>query len=108
MQIGEIVWRSVIAWDKLKSSRAPHTGYFWYQCEYIVWGIKDNCPKAEHAGPYPGCFRFPVKQSDKFHLTGKPMQLMEQLVSIVPEGHIVLDPFAGSGTMFVAEKHMKR
>jgi len=108
LQIGEIAWRGVIAWDKTEGSRAPHKGYFRHQCEYIVWGTKGKCPKAEHAGPYPGCFRFPVKQSDKFHLTGKPTQLMEQLVSIVPEGHIVLDPFAGSGTTLVAAKHMKR
>ncbi|MGL5512457.1 MAG: DNA methyltransferase [Sporomusa sp.] len=49
-----------------------------------------------------------VKQSDKFHLTGKPTPLMEQLVSIVPAGSIILDLFAGSGTTLVAAKKLKR
>ena len=64
--------------------------------------------KAEHAGPYPGCFHFPVRQSDKFHLAGKPTPLMRELVSIVPEGGIILDPFAGSGTTAVAAKEAGR
>lgn len=108
LQMGELAWRGIVAWDKTEGSRAPHKGYFRHQCEYIVWGTKGNCPKAVHAGPYPGCFRFPVKQTDKFHLTGKPTPLMERLVTIVPEGGIILDPFAGSGTTLVASQNMNR
>lgn len=33
---------------------------------------------------------------------------MKELVQIVPEGSIVLDPFAGSGTTCVAAKKMER
>jgi site-specific DNA-methyltransferase (adenine-specific) len=89
-------------------TRAPHKGYFRHQCEYIVWGTKGGCQKAVHGGPWPGCYRFPVKQSDKFQLTGKPTPLMERLVSIVSEGSIILDPFAGSGTTLVAAKNTGR
>ncbi|MGL5512630.1 MAG: DNA methyltransferase [Sporomusa sp.] len=106
--MGELAWRGVIAWDKTESGRAPHKGYFRHQCEYIVWGTKGVCPKTERSGLFPGCFRFPVKQSDKFHLTGKPTPLLEQLVSIVPQGSIILDPFAGSGTTLVAAKKLER
>lgn len=108
LQFGNFTWRGTIAWDKTEGSRAPHKGYFRHQCEYILWGTKGSCPKATHAGPFPGCFRFSVKQTDKFHLTGKPTPLMEQLVSIVPEGSIILDPFAGSGTTLVAAKNTGR
>ncbi|SEJ60501.1 site-specific DNA-methyltransferase (adenine-specific) [Propionispira arboris] len=108
VQIGELIWRGIVAWDKGGGSRAPHKGYFRHQCEYIVWATKGKCRKNEHAGPFPGCYKFPVKQSDKFHLTGKPSDLMKELVQIVPEGSIVLDPFAGSGTTCVAAKKMKR
>lgn len=108
IQFGDYVWRGIVAWDKTEGSRAPHKGYFRHQCEYIVWGTKAKCPKATHSGPYPGCYRFPVKQSDKFHLTGKPTSLMEKLVSVVPEGGIILDPFAGSGTTLVAAKNTGR
>lgn len=102
LQFGDFTWRGTIAWDKTEGSRAPHKGYFRHQCEYVVWGTKRSCKKATHAGPFPGCYRFPVKQNDKFHLTGKPTPLMEKLVAIVSEGAIILDPFAGSGTLAVA------
>lgn len=104
LQMGEIAWRGIVSWDKGGGSRAPHRGYFRHQCEYIVWGTKEKCKKAVHGGPFPGCYKFPVKQSDKFHLTGKPTPLMEELVKIVPPGAIILDPFAGSGTTLVAAK----
>lgn len=102
IQYGNFAWRGIVAWDKTEGSRAPHKGYFRHQCEYIVWGTKAECKKAIHAGPFAGCYRFPVRQSDKHHLTGKPTPLMERLVSIVPEGSLILDPFGGSGTTAVA------
>lgn len=108
LQIGEFIWRGIAVWDKTLAARAPHKGYFRHQCEFIVWGTKGQCRIATHAGPYPGCFTFPVKQSDKFHLTGKPTLLMEELVKIVPEDGIILDPFAGSGTTAVACKRQNR
>lgn len=108
LQFGEMAWRGIISWDKGNGSRAPHKGYFRHQCEYIVWGTKGKCEKAIHAGPFPGCYHFTVKQKDKFHLTGKPTLLMEELVQIVPEGSVILDPFAGSGTTLVAAKNRNR
>lgn len=102
MQAGGFVWRGVIAWDKGESARAPHTGYFRHQCEYVVWGTKGALPSASHGGPWPGMLRYPVRQDDKFHLTGKPTELLRQLVKVVPKGSRILDPFAGSGTTLVA------
>ena len=102
LQAGHFTWRGVIAWDKGGGSRAPHKGYFRHQCEYVVWGTKGHCPKATHAGPYPGCVKHPVLQSDKHHMTGKPTPLMRDLVQCVVPGGVVLDPFAGSGTTGVA------
>lgn len=108
IQMADLIWRGVVAWDKGLGSRAPHKGYFRHQCEYIVWGTKGQCKKAVHAGPYPGCLKFPVLQKDKFHLAGKPTPLMEELVKIVPEGSIILDPFIGSGTTAVAARKQNR
>lgn len=105
LQAGGIVWRGVIAWDKTEGARPPGKAYFRHQCEYVVWGSKGALPRREDAlGPWPGCFRVPVRQSDKFHLTGKPTELMRELVGVVPSGALVLDPFAGSGTTCVAAK----
>lgn len=102
LQAGGWVWRGIVAWDKTTAARAPHTGYFRHQCEYIVWGTKGTSRPATHGGPFPGCFTIPVLQKDKFHVTGKPTALMVELVKIVPPGATILDPFMGSGTTGVA------
>lgn len=102
LQAGHFVWRGLIAWDKGLGARAPHKGYYRHQCEYIAWGSKGQIAKATHAGPYAGCLKYPVKQTDKHHMTGKPTPLMVDLVECVPPGGRVLDPFAGSGTGAVA------
>ncbi|MEQ1812230.1 MAG: site-specific DNA-methyltransferase [Terricaulis sp.] len=91
-------WRGVIVWDKTESSRAPHKGYFRHQAEYIVWGTNGVCKAATHAGPFPGVYRHRVNHTEKLHITGKPIQLMRDLVKCTPPGSKILDPFAGSGT----------
>lgn len=108
IQMADLTWRGIVAWDKGLSARAPHKGYFRHQCEYIVWGTKGKCKKAVHTGPYAGCLRYQVMQKDKFHITGKPTALMEELVKIIPEDGIILDPFVGSGTTAVAAKKQNR
>lgn len=108
IQAGHFTWRGLVAWDKGLGSRAPHKGYFRHQCEYVVWGTKGHCPKAEHAGPYAGCLKHPVLQSDKHHMTGKPTALMVDLVNCVRPSGLILDPFAGSGTTGVACRKIGR
>ena len=95
-------WRGVIAWDKGPGARGPHKGYFRHQCEYIVWASNGALPVAKHGGPWPGCYRVPVIAREKLHMTGKPVELMRQLVSVVPPGGSVLDPFMGSASTGVA------
>lgn len=102
IQAGGFVWRGIVPWNKGQGARAPHTGYFRHQCEYVVWATNGVSAAAEHGGPWPGCYDVPVLQADKFHLTGKPTALMEKLVAIVPRGGLVVDPFMGSGTTGVA------
>lgn len=101
IQMGGISWRGVVAWNKGLGARSPHKGYFRHQCEFIVWGTKGRC-NVQEAGPFPGCYEHHVRQTDKFHIAGKPTPLMEDLCKIVPRGGVVLDPFAGSGTTCVA------
>lgn len=102
LQAAGFVWRGIIAWDKSEAARAPHKGYFRHQCEYVVWGTRGPSRKATHGGPWPGAFRAPVRQTDKHHITGKPTDLMRQLVAAVEPAGAVLDPFMGSGTTGVA------
>ncbi|MBX3014842.1 MAG: HNH endonuclease [Caldilineaceae bacterium] len=98
MQAGGFTWRGVIAWDKGRGARAPHKGFFRHQCEYIIWGTKGNVPMATHAGPFDGCHHIPLRQRDKFHMVGKPTELMQHLAQVVPPEALILDPFMGSGT----------
>ena len=103
LQAGGWVWRGLVVWDKTGAARAPHTGYFRHQSEYIVWGTKGSCDAWEgNGGPFPGVYRYGVRQDDKFHMTGKPTPLMVDLVKPIPPGEIILDPFMGSGTTGVA------
>ena len=101
-QSADLTWRGIVAWDKGNASRAPHKGYLRHQCEYLVWGTRGPCPAAVHAGPFPGCYQVPVLKKDKFHLTGKPTELLRHLVKLVPPKGRILDPFAGSATTLVA------
>lgn len=100
LQAAGWVWRGLIVWDKTEGARAPNTGYFRHQCEYIVWGTKGTSKPAD--GPWPGCYRISVKQRDKHHQTGKPTKLIRELLRCCPAGGQVLDPFAGSCTTGVA------
>lgn len=107
LQIGGVLWRGIIAWNKGNGARAPHKGYFRHQCEYIVWGTKGQC-LPQDSGPWSGCPEYHVCQTDKFHIAGKPTKLMEELMETVPDDGVVLDPFAGSGTTCVAAQNTGR
>ena len=41
----------------------------------------------------------------KQHIAGKPIAVMEHLMSILPKGAVILDPFAGSGTTLLAAEN---
>ncbi|MFV9078187.1 DNA methyltransferase [Serratia fonticola] len=101
-QGGGFTWRGIVPWDKTLSSRAPHTGYFRHQCEYVLWGSRGPLPKCTHGGPWPGMFSHRVIPSEKWHMTGKPIGLMADLISPIGPGKIILDPFMGSASTGVA------
>lgn len=96
-QIGGLVWRGIVPWNKTLSSR-PVKGRFRAQCEYIVWGTAGATN--EQAEVYlPGFFTYPVKPREKQHVTGKPLSLMIDILKIAGNpSKVVFDPFAGSGT----------
>lgn len=101
LQAAGFTWRGVAVWDKTEGVR-PQLGRFRSQAEYIVWGSKGAMPLARKAPVLPGVIRSKVLKSDKLHMTGKPTELMRQVVRICEVGGRILDPFAGSGTTLVA------
>jgi site-specific DNA-methyltransferase (adenine-specific) len=101
LQCAGFTWRGVAVWDKTEGVR-PQLGRFRNQAEYVVWGSKGNMPLGRRAPVLPGVIRESVRKADKHHMTGKPTDLMRQLVRICETGGRILDPFAGSGTTLVA------
>lgn len=102
LQAGGFTWRGVMPWDKGRGSRAPHTGYLRHQAEYVAWGTRGPCLKADGRGPFDGVISATVRRNEKRHITGKPVELIRQLVRIAPPGGMILDPFAGSATTLVS------
>lgn len=100
IQSGGNVFRGVVPWYKPNGRHVQ--GRWANTCEYVVWGT--NGPRdLDHLGPkaFPGFFQATAPR-DREHITQKPLNVMRDLVKIVPEAGVVLDPFAGSGTTGVA------
>jgi len=100
LQSGGFIWRGVVPW--YKPNTRPQVGRFTNQCEYVVWGSNGAIPVDYEAGTFPGFYQAEPVRGDKEHVTQKPLDVMRQLVQIVPVGGTVLDPFMGSGTTGVA------
>lgn len=97
VQAGGWIWRGIVPWSKTEAAR-PSLGRFRAQCEYVVWGSAGPLPASAEVGALPGFFERAIARSDKHHQTGKPTEIMREIVRICPPGGLVLDPFAGSGT----------
>lgn len=101
LQVAGFTWRGIAVWDKGEGVR-PVMGRFRNQAEYVVWGSKGDMPMARDVGVLRGVYKEVVKQKDKFHITGKPTDLMRDLIKICAPGGLILDPFAGSGSTLLA------
>lgn len=102
-QAGGFVWRGVVPW--VKPAVRPTSGRFNAQCEYLVWGSAGPLPIDYDRPPLPGFYNYPSPR-DRDHITQKPVDLMMDILKIVPAGGRILDPFMGSGTTGVAAVSM--
>lgn len=100
LQAAGWVWRGIAVWQK-PSSR-PQKGRYRNEFEFIVWGSNDPMPFDRGIGCLPGLYSYCTVVKNRMHQTEKPLQLIEDLLEIVPRGATVLDPFMGSGTTAVA------
>ena len=99
LQMAGWIYRGVVVWDKGNSRAIP--GRYRNDCEYIVWGTNGRRPAryAPGASVFKGCHHLPgVLGKNKRHQTEKPVELLKELLKIVPPGGAVLDPFMGSGS----------
>lgn len=105
LQVGGAIWRGVVPWNKTEATR-PVMGRPRAQCEYVVWGsngpMATDDERALQVGVLPGFFECYVAPGDKHHMTGKPVDVMREIVKLAPVGGLALDLFAGSGSGTVA------
>ena len=97
------IWRGIVVWNK--GTARTHPGRFRADCEYIAWASNGKLPVDWTPGfkALPGCYSVSsVPPRQKHHQTEKPVELLEHLLGICPEGGTVLDPFMGSGSTAVA------
>ncbi len=97
-QAASFIWRGIGVWDKTEATR-PQRGGFRSQCEYVIWGSKGKLPTKACR---PGVWRKAINSRMKYHMTGKPVEVMERILEITPPNSLILDPFMGSGTTGIA------
>ncbi len=95
LQSGGWVWRGVIPWHKPNSR--PQAGRFMNECEYVAWGSCGSLGNDFTKPVLPGFYTLTAPRK-RDHIAQKPVDLMRELVKIVPEGGVVVDPFMGAGT----------
>lgn len=101
LQAAGWVWRGIAIWNK--PNGRPQKGRYRNEFEFIVWGSNGPMPFERGVGCLPGYYKYSnVASKDRLHQTEKPLQLIEDLLQIVPQGSTVLDPFMGSGTTAAA------
>ncbi|MFD6421730.1 DNA-methyltransferase [Streptomyces sp. NPDC060198] len=101
LQAGGWTWRGIIPWRK--PINRPVANGFRRECEYVLWGTRGEPLRHAPTIYLPGWLEGSQPRGKaRVHITQKPVDVMRQLVRIAPEGGLVLDPFAGSGTTGVA------
>lgn len=101
LQAGGWVWRGIVPWHKPNGRRTQ--GRYANNCEYVVWGTNGPRPLDALPTSLGGFFQANAPRGrDREHITQKPVEVLRELVRIVPAGGTVLDPFAGTGTTGVA------
>lgn len=99
VQMADWSWQGLVIWHK--PSARPMRGAFRRDAEFVIYATKG---KREHFNDVclPGVYKHHIDARRKHHVTGKPVELIRDLLEIVPPGGVVLDPFLGSGTTAVA------
>jgi site-specific DNA-methyltransferase (adenine-specific) len=109
IQVAGWVYRGLTPWHKGVDLR-PRKGWFRHNIEFVVWGSAGPLLTGASAEGecWDGMFVARVNDGDKQHQTGKPVALMQQMLSVRPEWQTYLDPFMGSGTTLRAAKDLGR
>ena len=98
VQCAGFVWRGVGVWAKGAGTSRPVLGRYKNQCEYVVWGTKGD--RKMEGQTAPGVvFASSPPVTKRMHITEKPVEVCEWLLSVTNEGDTILDPFMGSASL---------
>ncbi|MEU6340277.1 DNA methyltransferase [Streptomyces sp. NPDC046977] len=101
LQAAGYTWRGIAVWNKPLAR--PQKGRLKQDCEFIVWGSSGAMIPGNNPVYLPGLYTGSQPRGNtRQHITQKPLDVMRQLVRIVPEGGTVLDWCAGSATTGLA------
>ncbi len=106
IQVAGWIWQGILVWDKGAAVR-PQLGRYRNQCEYVLWATKGT---RQLTGPVAAgvVLSRTLTARDKVHPTQKPMEVLNHLLTLVPPGGEVLDPFMGSGSTLLAALAAKK
>lgn len=94
MEQSGIKHRGVIVWDK--GNARPQKGGFTQSTEFITWG---TVGKPMSTKVLPGVYKIaPYPSAQRLHPTEKPVELLKNLLKMLPAGATVFEPFMGSGS----------
>jgi site-specific DNA-methyltransferase (adenine-specific) len=106
IQAGGWTWRGIAVWDKTLNAR-PSAGVYTSQSEYVLWGTNGAQIRRELGYQIPGVFaQVSPPSAARVHIAQKPDPVMRWVLSIVPKGALVLDPFCGSGSTLRAARDL--
>lgn len=98
------IWHGIAVWEK--PGGRPTMGGFDSRTEFMLWASKEALPVAGsdvYAPTLPGVLRACAPRGDdRVHMTQKPDDLLEKVVTLAPPGGLVVDPFVGSCSSGVA------
>lgn len=100
IQAGGWTWRGLATW--WKPGVRMQRGSFSHSAEYLVHGTNGPAER-DYDGAQQNVFSCPVVE-EKEHIAQKPVAVMNWILSTVPPGCVVLDPFMGSGSTLRAAK----
>lgn len=101
VQAGGWTWRNLATW--WKPGVRMQKGRFSSSAEYVIYAT--NGPTIDGAGSPQNVFSCKVDR-ERDHIAQKPVDVMRWVLSVVPPGSTVLDPFMGSGATIQAARDL--
>lgn len=109
IQAGGWNWQGLFVWDK--AAGRPQKNRPTQSIEFFVYGVSGQVRAGEKDSwvCLPPIIRAAVPTAgERWHVTEKPLEVIQYLLPLVRPETAILDPFMGSGTTLVAAKSAGR